>query len=350
MKKTIALSTALLMSVSAGALAVTNHGGWSLKLEPFYADITDTLLTNSIFAVKVADPEIQGDFKQQYHRNQDSDWGGYIELGYDFPNCYCSRYGIVLGYEFLDLNNHTKINNDARNHVGLPVLAPAEFIDITDEAGAKFAHAQTHFKQDFDKINLLAKRYLYFPNCSMVTLFGGLQYFHLRENLNNHYEFQGDIEDVTVTNLYDVHFDNKLDTAGPHLGARFDYLFYKRLGLNVEVAGSLLYGQSNSSFHNTYHLSPASTLGETTNLSSFNHNENTAQFIPALFGKIGLDYQFRCRCSTIVLEAGYKGERYFNAANDVAYQQLLAGDDINSNSNYQDISIVGPYFSVTLHS
>ncbi len=345
MKKVFAL-TMLLLSTSASAI---NHGGWYVKLEPFYADITDRLLTNSIFAIKVPDPAIQGDFKEQYHRDQRGDWGGYIELGFDFPNCYCSRYGVALGYEFLDLNNRTTVTNDSRTVAGLPVLAPAEFIDITDEAGAKFSHAQTHFKQEFDKINLLAKRYFYLPCCNTVTVFGGLQYFHLKENLNNHYEFHGDIEDVTVTNLYNVHFDNKLDTAGPHLGARWDYLFYKRLGVNIEVAGSLLYGESSSSFHNTYHLAPDSTLGETTNLSSLNHNENTVQFVPAIFGKIGIDYQLRCRCATLVLEAGYKGEHYFNAVNDVAYQQLLAGDDINSNCNYQDISIVGPYFSVTLH-
>lgn len=350
--KTVSLVTAscLLFCGSVANATVNYNGGWYLQVEPFYAKITDNLLTNSIFAVKVADPAIQGDFKEEYHKEAESQWAGYLELGYDFPSCTCNTYGIAIGYEFINLDHTSRIANDARNEAGLPVLAPAEFIDITDEATAKFSKAQSTFEQNLHTIDLLAKKHYYLANCSQLTMFGGIEYFQFKEDLKNQYDFHGDIEEVTVTNLYTIHFENRLNTIGPHLGAALVYPFGCGFGLTGQLAGSLLYGESKSSFHNFHHLSPDSVLGETTELSSFNHNDYTAHFVPVLSGKVGVNYQLKLRCVSLLLEAGYKGDRYYQAANDVAYQQLLAGDDINSTCNYQDVTVAGPYFSVTLHS
>lgn len=320
-----------------------------IEIEPFYAKATDSLLSNSIFAVKVADPGILGDFKQEYPLDIDKSLGARIAVGYTFPNCGRKVYGLSLEYTFLNTDNDSNLQNNDRNIADKPVLAPAEFIDITDEAAARFSSASSKFDQHFATLDLLAHRFCRMNCYSRVNVFAGIRYFHLNEHLHNHYNFADFIEDVFVTNIYDVNFKNETDQIGPHVGAALTYPVYCGLSLTGQITGSLLYGESHSRFNNFYSLSPDSTLGETTLLSSFNHHENSAHFTPALSGKVGLSYQ-TCfnRCSTWVFEVGYRGERFFNAINDVAFQQLLTGDDVNSNSNYQDFDLSGPYAAVTV--
>lgn len=327
----------------------TPHLGWRVEVEPFLGLATDTLLTNSIFAVKVADPAIQGDSRILYHLDSDNDWGARLAFGYDFKNCPDSSYGWSLEYTFLNENNSRHITNNARSSAGRPVLAPAEFIDITDESSARFSNANTKFSQQYDTLDLVAEKKYFLCNCSIIKLFGGIRYFHYREELKNNYKFVGDINGVNVHNIYDVNFENQQDTIGPRVGADIFYHIINGFGITGQIATSLLYGKSQSEFHNSYSLTPDSDLGPATQLTSSNHLDDSAQVIPAVSGKVALAYQACFRSGySIAIEGGYRGDWYFNAINDVAYQQLLAGDDINSNSNYQDLKLSGPYLSVTL--
>lgn len=321
-----------------------------LEIEPFYAKINDTLLTNGLFAVKVADPEIQGDFKAEYSLEPKGTWGGRIGIGYAFPGCTNAFYGLSLEYTYLNQDNSECIVNDARDHTGLPVLTPAEYIDITDQMSAKFSHACSRLKQKYDTVDLLAKKNCLLQNCAHFNLFAGIRYFHLNEQLQNHYFFKGDIENVTVSNIYDVNFSNDLDTIGPEVGAGIAYPFACNLSITGQLAGLLLYGQSKSQFNNAYRLSPQSALGDPTDLTSSYCHRHSAQVFPALSGKVGILLHAKVRqCATFEMEAGYRGDIYFNAADDVAYQHLLAGDDVFSKGNYQNIEVSGPYLCLTAH-
>lgn len=341
----LCVSSGIALEVQASNCCNTK---WHLELEPFYAKVTDTLLSNAIFAVKTFDPAIFGDFKQLYHLDEENDWGGRIALGYDFYNCNNRGCGLSIEYTWLHQNNSNHIANNARTVAGLPVLAPAEFIDITDESSARFNTADSRLKQDYDTVDLLADKRWSFCNCyNYLRFFGGIRYFHLKEELHNHYEFNGDIESVTVHNLYRVNVDNEVNTAGPEVGASVFYHLAQGFGLTGQLATSLLYGESKSKFNNFHQLTPASVLGDVTQLTSTNHLDDTAHFIPSLSGKVGVAYQAEfCNGYSLKIEAGYRGDQYFHAANDVAYQQLLAGDDINSNCNYQNIYIAGPYLTL----
>lgn len=327
------------------------HFGWFVEVEPFYAKATDTLLTPSIYAVKVADPAILGDHKQEYHLDLENSWGGRIALGYDFPYCSNSNYGLSVAYTFFDNDNSADVTNNNRNSAGLPVLAPAEFIDITDEASARFSIARSKLDQCYTTFDVLAHKNIVLCNGPLIKTFAGVRYFYLREHLHDYYEFRGDITGVRVENIYDVNVKNETRTIGPHIGAEIFYPVLNGFGVTGQLAGSLLYGQSNSEFHNAYHLSAGSALGDPVQLTSSNENDDAAHVVPAMSGKVGVVYQ-AClhHCSSLSIEVGYRGDKYFNAVNNVAYQQLLAGDDINSNSNYHDFDLSGPYFSVTFHS
>lgn len=328
-----------------------SHCGWYGGIEGIYAKATDTLLTNSLFAVKVADPKILGDFKEEYHREPENSWGGSIFLGYDLPSCKKTYYGLLINYTFFHQHDTDFIKNDARDASDKPVIASAEFIDITDESGAKFSDARSKISYDFDTVDLLATKNKLLCN-SHLQVFTGIKYFHLREFLKNNYHFSGDIKDVSdIKNDYHVNFSNKSSGVGPELGGQASYFICNGLSLSAHLAGSLLFSESFSQFQNRYLLTPSSTLGDETNLTSKNSHKDTGRVIPALMGKVGIGYQARLRnCSYLEIEAGYRGEKYFHAADDVAYQQLLAGDDINSNSNYQDFDLSGPYVSITIHS
>lgn len=339
----------MLSSLPVSALAQSTLSGWSFELEPFYAKATDDLLTESLYAVKVADPAIQGDHRELYHRAFENDWGGRLAVGYTLPSCSNSNYGFSLAYTFFDNQDNRHIHNDNRNSAGRPVLAPAEFIDITEEGNARFSDVKSNLATNYSTIDLLAEKNIAFCQGSKLKFFGGFRYFHLNEDLHNHYEFVGDIETVRVTNVYDVRFENHLDTIGPEIGARGFYHLGSCFGLVGQLSGALLYGQANSEFNNEYHLAPTSALGDTTNLTSSTHLDDSAHFVPALSGKVAISYQGSFElCRSFTLEAGYRGDKYFNAANDTAYQQLLAGDDINSKCNYQNFSIAGPFLSLTV--
>lgn len=328
-----------------------NCYGWYFDIEPFYARLTDSLLTNSIVAVKVADPEIQGDFKQLYHLDLRGAWAYRFAVGYDLPAHDLNSYGASLEYTLYNHSDFATIINDSRNHTGLPVLAPAEFIDITDEASARFSQVHAKLRTRYETADLLAHKNIALNPCLKIKLIAGFRYLHLKEKLNNRYEFSGSIEDIPrVINQYQVAFDNDLNAIGPQIGTAVSYRLFDNFAIRGQIAGAFLYGEANSQFNNHYHLAPSSTLGEATTLSSSNHIEDTAHALPALSGKIGISYclPLRC-CSTMLFEAGYRGEKYFKAIHDVAYQQLLAGDDINSSSNYQDFVVSGPYLSVSYH-
>lgn len=337
--------------IAATSYAYTPRCGWYVDIEPFYAKATDTLLTNSIFAVKVADPAILGDYKKQYFLNLENSWGGRLALGYDFRCCGNACDGLSIEYTFFNHRNDKFINNDNRDSTGKPVLAPAEFIDITDESSARFSSAHSSLSQNYDTFDLLTHRRIFLRNCSVINAIGGIRYLHLQERLNDNYNFMGFIGATRVQNTYHVHFKNNLNAIGPNIGSQVYYYLGCGFGLTWQVSGSLLYGESYSEFKNSYILTPASDLGPETILTSSNHHDDACHIVPALSGKVAIAYQARLRnCSYMTFELGYRGDKYFNAANDVAYQQLLAGDDINSNSNYHDFDLSGPYFSVTFHS
>lgn len=341
-----------LLCVSSSSLAFFPRCGWYAEVEPFYVTVTDTLLTNSIYAVKVADPTILGDFKKQYFLNLDHDWGARIAFGYDMHCCpnYCD--GLSVEYTTFDQTNRASVHNDNRTTAGLPVLAPAEFIDITDESSARFSDASSSLSQKFCTFDLLFHRILAMSHCLTVKTTAGVRYFALKEQLRNHYNFAGFIGPTFVNNIYNVNFKNELHSVGPQIGTKMNFYVANGFGISGELTGSLLYGESFSEFHNTYNLSPGTTpLGPATSLSSFNEHDDTGHVIPAVSAKIALTYQyFLPHCSYVNVELGYRGDRYFNAANDVAFQQLLGGDDFNSKSNYQDFDLTGPFLSVSFHS
>jgi hypothetical protein len=343
----------LLSTVSLSTVTVQAeeriHSGFFFEVEPFYGKATDTLLTNSIFALKTPDAAIIGDFKEEYHQNVRGKGGIDLAVGYDFRCTPDSSYGVYLEYTSLDQRNTRTIINNSLSSKQLPVLTSAEFIDITDEAGAKFSNVKTRFTQDYQTLDLNADKRYFFCQGSNIKIFSGIRYFYLREQLHNNYSFVGNLQGVNVSNLYQVHFKNKLNTVGPQVGGKIFYQFAGNFGITGQLAGSLLYGQSRSEFHNFYSRSPASALGPITSLRSANHLDNVSHLVPALSGKIGLAYQAYFNCtSALAVEVGYRGDEYFNAANDVAYQQLLAGDDINSNSNYQNFNVSGPYLNISL--
>jgi hypothetical protein len=73
--------------------------------------------------------------------------------------------------------------------------------------------------------------------------------------------------------------------------------------------------------------------------------------VPGLSGKVGLAYRgVFCNCSSLVIEAGYRGDKYFGVAQDSSFVQFdNSGFNLDKDATHHDFSIAGPYISVSFH-
>lgn len=346
----ILVSGAVSQAADATALSqqARARGGCYVELEPFLARSTDSLLTTLPFAVTVV-TSISDFTRVDYYFDKKWQWGFRAAAGYDFPSCSSCNYGFSLEYTW-----HRSDQDKSLENVISPTFTPSAF-PITSVIeffpGGTTALANYDFR--YHAIDLLAHQNSTFCNCVDVQFFGGFRYVRLREDLSSHFfvteQFVQDvISSFGFVNDFSNNLESKFEGIGPRLGVNVFYNITNNVGLVTEFAGNLIFGTSENNYFELI-LTDGPEVDITR--SSDNHEDKRGLVVPALSGKVGLAYRASlCNCSTLAVELGIRGDKYFDIANHSSYvgptQFDLRGV---RDGSYHDFDIFGPYLSVSYH-
>lgn len=359
-------------------------GGWYVSAEPFYERVTDTLFSRLSYSdTSFFDTSVTGnrlghlELSDRYNSiSQDDKWGFRVAVGYDFPSCNpCNNYGASLEYTHFNAENSN--NTDAsfvfNNTTGIfsgsiitPLISPLFNAISSSNSGIDvigFTEANASFRTNYDTVDLLAHKNIFLRNCSTAQFFVGARYLHLKEEYRTNFEFPGFVgtfDDVafSIPSAEDhLRFNNKFDGIGPRIGANAFYNIAGGFGVTGELAGELLFGQVHSDF--SENLSVAATTSEFDIFSTpavsdefRNDQHDTNIVVPGLSGKVGLAFRTSfCNCTTLSIELGYRGDKYFGVADNAAFTESL-NNTVNTikDAKFHDVSFTGPYLSVTVHA
>jgi hypothetical protein len=350
----------LLASVVANASTIADqtrrHGGAYVQLEAFDAKLGDSLLSAMPFVnifsatIPVAGPTIV--FNDDRNFKNDCDWGYRIAAGYDFPSCTCCNYGFSLEYTWYRSDNDQHLA-DFITEADLPLLSP--FVGFF---GADTTNVDAHYDTKYHAIDLLGHQNRTFCNCVDVQFFAGGRYVNFKENFDTHFFVPDDLADdvLSVTDL-DEYFSNhraKFDGVGPRVGFNIAYNVFNNFGILTEIGGDLIFGRSDSDWRENLLTQDlvggviADTLIGTNTYNAHKHG----LIVPGLSGKFALTYRTAfCNCSSLSVELGYRGDKYFNIANHSSLVVFGPTGDANfvKDGNYHDFDVSGPYLSVAYH-
>ncbi len=274
---------------------------------------------------------------------------------------YTPAFSVGLGYMTAsgrDVQlNWTHLNSDTSASIAAP---DGYFVGPDYEIGPpaipiRTASSTANFKDDV--INLDFGQYLAFGCHVVMRFFGGLSTVFLREDVNTTYA--GNV----ITGLYQGPFSTNQDVTsnfkgiGPRLGINGNYIIGHGFGILGEGAIAALIGSSHS---NTSYISSSQQLiaefGQSTNYQTI-ADENTTQVIPALDGKLGINYQHVfSNKNLLTVEAGYQAAIYINAINQYLPGSLVPGQSLDSGGIYvatmdhtqSNFSMQGPFLKLSL--
>jgi hypothetical protein len=181
-----------------------------------------------------------------------------------------------------------------------------------------------------------------------LRFFGGLEYAHIRHNLNTEYDNVANIEDDVFFGQENVFQESKFSGVGPVLGVDMYFPLSQHFELRSRLAGGMLFGRLDSKLNDQiaagFEGQPPVQVFDPTNLGVDLAAENNT--VPTLGLKIGAAYTSAYRRLGWILEAGYQTDHYFNAATTFRHVNNLGGAIFVKQVG--DISVAGPYVSLTL--
>lgn len=346
---------------SAQAIAtdkrVRQHGGWYVEGEGFYARANDSFLTNYPFAeffsgTSVTTPGVITftNSTNVLRFDPEHDWGYKIAAGYDYASCTCCNYGFSLEYTHFD-NDRSHLIFGGLNGENEPVIQTFNSV-----FSATFTTVDANYDTRFNSLDLLGHKNFTVCNCVDMQLFAGARYVNLKQSWNDVFSDDPDLVDEIIgagvaISSSRIHFDNKFDGAGPRFGANAFYQVAPGFGLVTELAGNLIFGSSKSRYSEVFHSVINSEPGFDFNNDFTNDQPRHELTVPSLSGKIGLAYRAVFRnCSSFVIEAGYRGEKYFGISDLTSFTSSLEENSANDKSaQYHDFSFSGPYVNLSYH-
>lgn len=272
------------------------------------------------------------------------DWA--FELGVRDTFCHGEDVSLVWTH----LNNDTSASVTAAEGV---FLGP-DFQIGPNAIPIQAASGKVKFR--YDVVNLEAGQSVNAGRYISMRFFGGLTAGSLREEVNAIYS------GTTLTGAHQGPFstnqtvDSKFSGIGPRVGFAAGYTTDSGFGFVGQAAVSALIGSLNAK---TSYVSASQELldlyNQTSNYQTIK-DQSVVQVIPALEGKLGLDYQHWYQNTFITVEAGYQAAVYVNAISQYLPSTLVPGQGIQTGgifvatmshtlSNY---SVHGPYLKAIL--
>lgn len=352
----VLFSSVITQVADASALSPSARarGGWYVELEGFNAKVQDSLLSTLPFATSslfISEGSFSNTQDINYFFQHDFDWGYRAAVGYDFPSCTCCNYGFSLEYTWYRTDDRRNVGGliDDEGNPSLEPFTSTFGVDATD------VNAKYDFR--YETFDILGHQNRTFCNCVDVQFYAGARFLRLKERQHSHFFVSPDLVDAVFEednsvdeDFIDIH--SKFEGVGPRVGINLLYNLSCNFGLVADLGTNLIFGLSDSDYSERF--TSLDLIGEGQFVvdtgSSDSHPSRSCLIVPSLSGKVGLAYHTRlCNCSSLGVEVGYRGDKYFNIANHSTYVLLEEDPAFIKSGIYHDFDIAGPYVSVTYH-
>lgn len=279
---------------------------------------------------------------------------------------YTAAFDVGMGYVFPQSANdiqlkwiHLNQSKSDSQSGAIPDNFIGPFYQIGPNSGVdpsfQISNVDGNSKFKYNLIHLDVGQFVDF-GCRMQTrFFTGVSSVFLNQHLTSFYTSDSD-------SSFSLWTDNisKFSGVGPRFGLASTYLFTPKFGFIAQFAGSAYIGRMRTALESVGTSNALVALGlppSTSNPQSINA-DNTTRLVPALDGKLGLNYCFSfSHDSSFKVEAGYQFATYFNAIREV-YPSTLAELDgiitpIQTGSIYvgtmgqsqSNFAVAGPYLN-----
>jgi hypothetical protein len=358
-----------LSTVEAGG----NRGGFYVELEPFYSRLTDTFFSNYPLAFITV-----GDVTATEHNTagsvttfpKNNRFSYHIGVGYDLPNCLgsCNYFGYSLENTYIHNDTNVSAAVGVRNLLtggGLPVtiggLEPAfNALDVDPffpPNGGAFTNVDAKFESKLDSVDLLAHYKRPILNRFCVEIATGARYLSLKENLRAHYFDSPDM--IGALGLpagsskdYLASFNNNFEGVGATLQIKGSYSLCSQLSLIAQLEYDLILGYTDSNYSENFTqvVAAAPALSDASTFNTVYPKKTNV--VPGLFGKVGLGYRVPINnrnCSTMDIEIGYRGGKYYDISDVNALIQSVNVTATPLAINRYDLENAGPYIKAAYH-
>lgn len=329
------------MPVAAPTVNVTipqQMGSWSVGLEALYEESNngDFHYAASQHVVTNTAPTLSTDDRRVHGVDMDNDWGGHIDLAYNFAGD--GRY-VKLGYTHLTVNDSDRFErqpNDLLRGVGIGA-APLVIQPVNPTtAVADWDDAEGRSKSKYDAVDLVFGQRFDFGQKVTLDAFGGLRYVNLSQKDEASYHQQ---TSATVTEFARLGVNSEFNGLGPRAGFNGQVRLGSGFSIVGTMAGSLVVGESESS---------ARRLDQVTTSGAFSTHQARADkvsestvVVPELDARLGVNYTASFTPDTAVgIELGYEVVNYFDVNNN---SQVSYADTVN---HMNDFAMQGPYLRV----
>lgn len=234
---------------------------------------------------------------------------------YDDPG-YSPAFGLGFGYVFKNSGNDMRVNWTHLNSSDDDSASG----EIIQPIGTFTGTASSTVKFKYDAVDLDFGQYLSMGTHMQTRWFAGLRFAQITQDQSTLYTGE-ERSNATVTN------SSKFTGIGPRFGVDGNYYLGHNFGFVAQFAGSLLVG------------SVESNAAETGLNAGSIDNPSESRVVPALDGKLGLDYsKMMNNGSNFTVEAGYQVSEYFNAADTF--------DTVSWSTTTSNVGFQGPYLSL----
>lgn len=325
-----------------GVAMSTKKGGWNAGVDALYLRANTSNLSYAILTTS-PDPTAAVGFDQSHAIVDPTyDWGFHIQVGYWFP---CTCYDINLAYSHLNTIDSNSIESFFvldRNGDSVPVEIIIPPLSDPFLANSQFMGANGKARFDLNVVDLDAGQHVSGASYDM-RFFAGLRYANIDRNL---YTTGNPLSDF----LSNVHQEVKsyFKGVGPRIGVQGRCGQCRGWGLDADVSLALLIGRLDSDYQGNV------TFGGDDE-EHWNAHEAKNCAVPALEGKLGIDYTHPLGCnqntSSIVFEAGYQMTSYLvDGVNTPSFNNLFDGEYTSTTSISSSVTFNGPYLGVKYYA
>jgi hypothetical protein len=247
-------------------------------------------------------------------------WGFDANIGYRIPNT-----GNDVNLDWTHLGNMSNSSSSFAPAGGSFEQVGGNGVTYTTQAG----YANTQFQ--YDAVNLDAGQAVMFGDYFKFHAFTGARYANLQQKQDNIY---GKTTDNVLQNTY-LDQNSQFKGLGPQVGFDGRACLPYNFGLDASLTGSLLVGSIDSNAS----IQRIPTITDKAVVLSFTNNNND-RVVPALDGKLGVDYTINFNNadrSSMMIQAGYQVTNYFGVSN------MILTNGVNSDNN---VAFDGPYAGI----
>lgn len=300
-------------------------------------------------------------------KNLDSDysWGWGANLGYIFPN---TGNDVNISYFHFDNDDNDSTAGLFNTLVPISGINYSSLIDFVaiDTITSSSSQIAIKSQQDIDQVDLTFGQYINVGCRTILHPNVGVRWGSIDQKLatiSTAHLQSGTGERVARLSAFSAAAEkSNYDGIGPVGGLDASYYLGAGFGVVGHFNAALLIGQidSNNDINGSFLgvFSGVTIVNSVLNASE--KTDSTTRIVPAVDGKLGLDYTFvfnNTQNSDLTLEAGWHAANYFNAIDrtivNFAATPIRMGATLSYAPQLQhftsDLSLNGPYASLTLH-